>query len=212
MLKKYKRLFHLDITRAGKINFPSDDITNLDSKLFEYRDSLIFNNGKYQLLQLAKSNKLYSKSFKLFLLTSGMYNMYNAGYNLVFLHPLKTVFWGSLSLLALRIYYSINNNKTFIITALQLLEDCKTIEFSTSSKIHTADIKEIRKLKQSESIFFLKIMTADDYFPIIIKNQFYLIPKKIKVFNSELFKAITEGKYIDLKKGVKIDEKEVVDI
>jgi len=138
--------------------------------------------------------------------------MYNAGYNLVFLHPLKTVFWGSLSLLALRIYYSINNNKTFIITALQLLEDCKTIEFSTSSKIHTADIKEIRKLKQSESIFFLKIMTADDYFPIIIKNQFYLIPKKIKVFNSELFKAITEGKYIDLKKGVKIDEKEVVDI
>ena len=215
-LNKLQKLLFIDTNNASKINFPTEDITNIDNRYFEFRDSIVFNHGKYQILSLNQpnKNKLALHAVKLSLVVSGCMYTYFGLYNILYLHPLKSVIWFSLSVFCFRTYQSIIENRKFIITSISLLENCKSVELHLNKESFVVDIKEIRKLKQNESIFILKIMPfiIDEYFPIIVKNQFYLIPKRIEVANSELLKAITEGKYIDLKKGVKINESEILNL
>ena len=67
-----------------------------------------------------------------------------------------------------------------------MLEDGKKVEVNIGKKTIISDIKEIRKLKQNEGLFFIKIMPGVnyDFFPIIINKQFYSSEHVVYLLNN----------------------------
>ena len=50
------------------------------------------------------------------------------------------------------------------------------------------------------------------FYPVIINNQFFLIPKSVEISNIDVFNALTSGKYIKIEENNKIHNKNTIDI
>jgi len=200
---------------ASKITFPSEDIINSESKFATINDSIVFRDGKYKVIEANSKMKTTLKLMEGGLILINVLVGYKFATSLLFLRPLKSVFYGGLLFFTMRGYYGIADNKKYIIDSIYLLEDGLRVQVQVDKKTITSDIKDIRRLKQNEGMFFTRIMPQvhEEFFPIIIDKQFYLIPKLIQVYNSEILSIITNGKYIQITETHKIEsKKKIIDI
>jgi len=177
-------------------------------------DKLLFTKGKHNILKSNASFKRMLNLIKFGILSANIYCTYKSFKSLIFFRPIRTIFWGGLAFITFQMYNRTKNSVQYIIQSFFLYEDGKRIEVVSDVNKFITDISEVRKLRENEIIFFSKIMPGvhKQFYPLIINNQFFLIPKSVEISNLEVFNAITSGKYIKISEENKIHNKNTIDI
>ena len=97
---------------------------------------------------------------------------------------------------------------------MNLLQDGKRVELLGESEPLIVDIKEIRRLTPEETLYVNEMFpdARMAYLPIVVKDQFFLMFKNSKIYHKEIFKAISQGKYIRVKEDNIINRDDSIDI
>ena len=214
-----KRMFKFQNCKfMGKFNNSQDFVDKNETKteeFYEIEDKLSFVNGKYLLSQSKSTDIKGFRMFQLLVVTPvNIYLGYKTIKSVIFLRPIRSIFWGILFLLASRLNYGIHSNLFHFVDKIYLLEDGMKSEFTfynAKQTIVTENIN-IRKVNQKEVMFILTLAPNifDKFVPIIINHKVYFLAKENEIANKPVFSAVMSGNYIRIKSDK--DNEKIIDI
>jgi hypothetical protein len=190
-------------------------LKNKKEDYFDVHEHLIFQEGKLQITSANDSDKNLANRLKNFLVVPATaFFGYKLGNSIIFFRPIRSVIWGLLFFASVRLYKGLSINKHYFIYNINLLQDGKRVELLGESEPLIVDIKEIRRLTPEETLYVNEMFpdARMAYLPLVVKDQFFLMFNNSKIYHKEIFKAISQGKYIRVKEDNIINRDDSIDI
>lgn len=206
---KKRNEFLLSIQRKGKFNNIENNSENkeAESDWITLSEPIIFKDNKFNVLIMKTEFERADKISKYFIINPLILFFSYFSYLSIIKQKFLQLMLNSIGLtffIQIRIAAKIFKKK--LIFEINLMESGKEIEIKTlDGEILKFDIKDVRNSSEDFSIKnekFLKIALKNDKHYgnfISLKNEIYIIPKSSSIFNTEIFEAIKNGKYIKMK-------------
>jgi hypothetical protein len=178
------------------------------------KDPIVFKDKKYPLLKVKSLQTTLFIMENLVFLPTMLFAFYRSIRSLLLFRPIRCIAWGAVGVLIMRYKYGIIQNKKFMISDMNLLEDGKTVEVKTyNNVVFNVDIFKIRRMTVDEALYFAQLIRNINtyYIPIVINKEFYIIEKTAAINDPELLNAVSQGQYISLD-NENIIKKDTIDI
>ena len=196
------------------INTENDDKTEYHLP----KDTLIFKDGKCQIVLADTSQKKLVNFFSTSLAVLNTIFGYKFISHIYYYHPIKAILWGIPFGLCIKLMIGLSGNKQLIIHSIYLLEDGKHLEIEVLKKTFKIKIGEMRIINLHEGKQLMANFSNslyNDYFPVIINQIVYLLPRNLSINNKDILSAVMSGKYINLndeEKKITLNNEDIIDI
>jgi hypothetical protein len=200
-----------DNSSSGK---EKENNTQAQEEFYEPTETLIFKENIYPILQMEESYKKKIKVIEYLLYVALGLTGYKTITSLLHIRPFRTILWGGAFFISARLFRGILKNKTFIISAINLLNDGKKVQLVLESGTKVVDIKDIRRITNDEARYFQLMMGPghERYRPLVVDKEIYVIWKESTVYDKEILSAVSSGKYIKIKGENIIKPDDIIDI
>lgn len=187
---------------------------NDNSDYFKPEELILFKDKKFLLVEGKNANFQAMNILKYSCIPFAVYSLYALGYNIFFFKIIKSVLWFLSYKFFKALFEGVSFNLKHLIYKVYLLEDGQTLQLILAKGELITNIKGIRKMNESETKFYFKKMMNihDQFYPLIINEQLYLIPHNAIIYNKDILSAISNGKYIQLQESQKVKKENTIDI
>jgi hypothetical protein len=208
----YKTFFDKLFKKEKNFYVKPHKVNPEDIKFYEPAEPLLFKEKAYLILDSPKDIKT-ANIIQYGLLYPGFFI---SGYKLITtvlkFKILGSIIWGVIFAYICRFIKGFNQNRYYMITKINLLEDGKSIQIHTFANKFTIDISSLRKVTHEEALYYTQLIGGTDYIPIVIKDDIYIVSKNCKIYDRALFNAITSGNYVKITEEKKVDKEDTIDI
>jgi hypothetical protein len=187
----------------------------IDPEMIQYyepEEPIIFKENKYLLIQSNFNSTMNNIVQYCGLLPATVISAYKLIKSIMGYRIFSSLIWGGIFLLSTRLIVGFTQNKYFMIEKMNLKEDGKSIEIITMADKFIADISDIRKITPDEALDIAVLLGGNDFVPIVIKDEVFIVSRNASVFNQALFVAISNGNYIKLTNEKKVGKDDTIDI
>jgi hypothetical protein len=177
---------------------------NKEPTYYQPSEPLIFKNGKYLLLDTKE--KFPAKVVEYALLGSSIFCGYKLVSNIIRFKIIGSIIWTGLFLFLFKSFKDVMNNRYFFIKNVYLLEDLKTLEIVTMFDTFKINIMNVRRITEDELQYYAGLVGDSKFIPLVLFNQTFALSRNANIINPDLFKAVTNGKYIKISEDKKVDD------
>jgi hypothetical protein len=206
-----KKTFFEKIFTKQKLAVEIRKAVNEQKEFYEPPEALVFKNNRFSIIETDDTKTIELVQYCILypiVLVSG----YKLLSNILRVKIIGSAIWGAIFYYSYRSTHSFVQNKFFLIKRINLLEDGKTVEVATYADNFKADIADFRKVTNEEAMYYATIIGGVDYIPIVIRDAIYILKRKCKINDNEVFNAVCNGKYIKLTQEKKVDKENIIDI
>jgi hypothetical protein len=134
--------------------YTEEMLKNKKEDYFDVHEHLIFQEGKLPIITANDSDKYLANRLKNFIVLPALaFFGYNLTKSIIFFRPIRSIIWGSIFFITIRVYKGLSVNKHYFIYNINLLQDGKRVELLGEGEPLIVDIKEIRRLTPEETIY-----------------------------------------------------------
>jgi hypothetical protein len=177
---------------------------------YEPPDPLLFKEKRFNVLESPDDTKITNILQYGILYPSFFISGYKLITTVIQFKILGSLLWGFVFVYVCRLMRGFTQNKYFMINKLYLLEDGKSVQIFTGANKFIIDISAIRKVTPEEAMYYKTLIGGNDYLPIVVKDDIYILSRNCKIHDKDLFNAISSGNYIKLTG--KVDKEDTIDI
>jgi hypothetical protein len=183
-----------------------------------FLDKKLFVNGRFKLVRDAKVNSpSFVSVYQFFISGLGVYLGYRAVLKFFKFQFFRGILYSIGAMYLANNYNVLKFHKQMFIYNLNLLEDGKRVEIMLyNQSIFIVDISAIRPLNETEKTFYATLMSSKisaSYYPIVINEKLYCFyANNIQIFDREVFDAVKNSKYINVKEGGSDMKDNIIDL
>lgn len=194
----------------------ADNLKNgAEKEYYTPSETLVFKEKKLMIVKAEQMQKKLVQNFTYILMGLNTIFGYKCLANLYYWHPVYAIIWSVPFIFCLRLSSGLKGNKLLIINSISLYDDGENLEVEVMNHSFKTKIGEIRITTADEAKDMLKHLSVNifqEYFPVIIGKNAYLLPRKLEINNKEILGAVMKGQYINLQGETGIKDDNTIDI
>jgi hypothetical protein len=210
--QSHKTFFFESYIKRNKLYVQHKKVSPELVEYFEPTEPVVFKDKKYIVLESPDTDKMSNFIQYGALLPLSMLSGYKLITSIINFKILGSICWGVIFTGITRLMLGFIQNKHFMIKVINLLEDGKMVEIETFAQKFNVDISDIRKVTPEEALYYSNVIGGNDFFPIVVKDEIFILSKGSLINDKTLFSAISNGNYIKLTQEKTVGKDDTIDI